>query len=198
MTDALDSTDPVPESVMPVAVATALRAACALPPRAYHSLDHAARVARIAADLGADRACLLAAWAHDVVYRPGEPDNEDASAAWLLDRLPDDPDVEEAARLIRLTATHDVDPGDTMAAVLCDADLSILGSGPAGYEAYRRAVREEYAAVPDEAWRTGRAAVLRRLLDRPRLFLTDTAHDRWEQRARTNIAAELERLLDPG
>ncbi|AXV07855.1 hypothetical protein DVS28_a3179 [Euzebya pacifica] len=195
MTDTLDPTDPVPESVMPVSAAAALRAAYAVPPRAYHSLDHAARVARIATDLGADRACLLAAWAHDVVYRPGEPDNEDASAAWLVDRLPDDPDVAEAARLIRLTATHDVDPGDTMAAVLCDADLSILGGDPAGYEAYRRAVREEYAAVPDEAWRTGRAAVLRRLLDRPRLFLTDTAHDRWEQRARTNLADELADLL---
>lgn len=190
--------DPAPEAVMPVAVADALRTAYLDPPRAYHSLDHAARVARVAAELGADRACLLAAWAHDVVYRPGEVDNEDASAAWLRDRLPsDDPDAAEAARLIRLTATHDVDPDDAMAAVLCDADLSILGSDPAAYEAYRRAVREEYAAVPEEAWRSGRAAVLRRLLDRPRLFRTDIAHDRWEQQARTNLAAELDSLSGP-
>ena len=181
---------------MPATVAQALRVAYDDPPRRYHTFGHATDVARRVTELGGNRACLLAAWAHDVVYRGQAGADEGASAAWLEARLPHDPDVTEAARLVRLTASHDPGEGDRQGAILCDADLAVLGVDPATYEAYRQAVREEYAHVPDPAWREGRAAVLGRLLARDPLFTTPEARQRWEAPARRNLQAELATLTD--
>lgn len=171
-----------------------LREAYAVPPRHYHTLAHAAAVAGRAASLGAERACLLAAWTHDVVYDPTRTDNEAASARWLLQHLPEDPDVQEAARLVRITADHRPPEGDEAAAILCDADLAGLSSAPKHYERYVQAVRREYAHLDDGQWRRGRAQVLRGLLDRKWLFHTVRGRNLWEHAARANLSAELARL----
>lgn len=78
--------------------------------------------------------------------------------------------VAEVARLVRLTATHDPRPAVDAGALLCDADLAILAADPAGYDTYAAAVRWEYAHLPNEVFRAGRAAVLRSLLGRPALY----------------------------
>ncbi|MGH3381681.1 MAG: HD domain-containing protein, partial [Actinoallomurus sp.] len=104
--------------------------------------------------------------------------------------------VAEVARLVRLTTTHDPRAGDRDGAVLCDADLAILAADPDRYAAYAAAVREEYAAVPDEAFRQGRADVLRGLLALPALFRTPPARERWEETARHNVGTELMLLGD--
>lgn len=161
------------------------------PPRHYHTVEHAATVARRARDLGGDRACLLAAWFHDAVYDPEAADNEERSAAVLSDWLPADPDVDEAARLVRLTATHDPVEGDTQGEILCDADLAVLGGSTTDYESYRAAIRREYARVSDAQWRAGRSAVLEAFLARDRIFRTPKAFERWETAARHNLTAEL-------
>ena len=97
------------------------------------------------------------------------------------------------AWLIEGTAGHDpavaADAPD--AAVLFDADLAILGSSPAEYQAYVTGVRTEYAHVDDAGWRSGRAAVLRMFLDRERIYATATMRTARERRARANLAAEL-------
>ncbi|MBG0832813.1 metal-dependent phosphohydrolase [Planomonospora sp. ID67723] len=138
----------------------------------------------------------LAAWFHDAVYDPGRGDNEERSA-WMAERaLPGTglapAEVATVARLVRLTVTHDPEPGDADGAVLCDADLAILASPPEVYAAYAAAVREEYAFVPEDAFRAGRTAVLRSLLDLPAIFRV--GGEAWETTARTNIQGELERL----
>lgn len=171
-----------------------LRARYAVPPRAYHTFEHAATVARHAVDLGGDRACVLAAWFHDAVYDPGAPDNEDRSAELLLSWLGDDPDAPRAAALVRTTADHRPAPGDRQAAVLSDADLAVLGGTGAAYERYRERVRREHAEVDDERWRAGRAAVLTDLLARTTIFATDEGRSRWEEAARRNLRAELATL----
>ena len=95
-------------------------------------------------------------------------------------------------------ATADHQPGDDPdAALLSDADLSVLGSDPRRYGAYRRAIRQEYAHLPDATYRLGRAAVLRAVLDRPVLFHTDALRSRYEPQARRNLAAELAELQIP-
>jgi predicted metal-dependent HD superfamily phosphohydrolase len=76
-------------------------------------------------------------------------------------------------------------------AVLLDADLAILGADPAGYRAYVDGVRAEYHHVDDASWRRGRAHVLEEFLQRPALFHTPTAQQRWTARAHANLAAEL-------
>ncbi|MFE5854827.1 hypothetical protein ACFQ61_16670 [Streptomyces sp. NPDC056500] len=176
------------------------------PQRRYHTtahlaavLDHIDALAPHATDADLVR---LAAWFHDAIYLPDRSENEERSAR-LAERalreagLPDSATA-EVARLVRLTVTHAPEPTDTNGAVLCDADLAILAAPPTAYAAYAAAVREEYGFVPDDAFRAGRAAVLRQLLALPALFHTPRAVREWEEAARTNLAAEIGRLdADP-
>ncbi|CCH28471.1 HD domain-containing protein [Actinosynnema sp. NPDC047251] len=176
------------------------------PHRGYHNADHVLAVVRDVELLAAHRSLadqavlVLAALAHDVVYDGQPGDDERASAAWAVERLTEaglnaDPVTDRVAALVLATIDHEA--GDELTALLMDADLAILGSDAQGYERYRQAVRREYAHVPDEAWRAGRAQVLRGLLARDPLYATPQARDRWEARAKANLAAELASLSDP-
>lgn len=140
----------------------------------------------------------LAAWFHDAVYFPDRSENEERSARLAERALPEagvsGERTEEVARLVRLTVTHDPADDDRNGQVLCDADLAILASSPNAYAAYTAAVRQEYAFVPNDAFREGRAAILRQLLNLPRLFRTPHGAAEWEATARYNIGAELELL----
>ncbi|MER7000609.1 hypothetical protein [Streptomyces sp. NPDC000410] len=175
------------------------------PQRRYHTVDHLAAVLdRIdTLEQYADDPDLvrLAAWFHDAVYLPERSTNEERSARLAERALPEagltTKDTNEVARLVRLTTTHAAQDGDSNGMVLCDADLAVLASPPRAYAAYAAAVREEYAFVPDDAFREGRAAVLRQLLGLPRLFRTPYGEREWEAAARANIQAELERLTAP-
>ncbi|GAA2140243.1 hypothetical protein GCM10009760_23270 [Kitasatospora kazusensis] len=172
------------------------------PQRKYHTtghllamLDHVDALAGHADDPDAVR---LAAWFHDAVYRPDRSENEERSARLALRALPEaglgQALTEEVARLVRLTTGHHPEPGDRNGEVLCDADLAVLGGSPEAYAAYAAAVRAEYGFVPEDAFREGRAAVLRQLLDLPALYRTPDAHARFDAAARANLADEL-RLL---
>jgi predicted metal-dependent HD superfamily phosphohydrolase len=140
----------------------------------------------------------LAVWFHDAVYDPRATDSEEASAELAERSLPAvgaaPATVAEVARLVRLTATHDPAPGDGAGALLCDADLSILAADPARYDAYAAAVRREYGHVPDDAFRIGRAEVLRHLLGLPVLYRAVPERAEWEVRARANLTPELSTL----
>ena len=166
------------------------------PHRRYHTVEHLDAVLGHLDQLGgASVAVGLAAWYHDAVYWPSRSDNEEVSAALAGSTLPAvgvaGEVVTEVERLVLLTATHQPEPSDRDGALLCDADLAVLGASPARYAAYRVAVRAEYAALDEEQWRVGRAAVLTRLLDRPSLYATRSARRRWEAAARNNLAVEL-------
>lgn len=172
------------------------------PQRKYHTLDHLTAVldrVEVLEDHAADADLVrLAAWFHDAVYRPERSENEERSARIAERALTEagvpEAKVAEVARLVRLTVTHDPADDDPNGQVLCDADLAILASEPDAYAAYAAAVREEYGFVPDEAFRAGRAAVLRQLLDLPRLFRTPYGEREWESRARENLRSELAAL----
>ncbi|HQY14455.1 MAG: hypothetical protein KAY11_06275 [Ilumatobacteraceae bacterium] len=171
--------------------------------RHYHTATHVMWVLRhiahmlAAGEQATDAAAIrLAALYHDAVYDPSATDNEARSAqlageagaalGWPAARR------QVVQRLVEATAAHQ--PRDRDEAVLIDADLAILGASPNDYAAYVRGVRAEYAHVPESAWRTGRAAVLRGFLARPHLFTTTCMRDAREARARANIAAELAQL----
>jgi predicted metal-dependent HD superfamily phosphohydrolase len=168
------------------------------PGRRYHTLRHAALVRHDALGLaevaGVDDAALpVAAWYHDAVYdrRPGDDEAASANlASWVLRRI-DRPDLAARAEELVLT-TVDHRPGDDAAAVLVDADLAVLAGTPLDYERYRRRVRAEYGHLADDVWRAGRAAVLRSLLGRDRLFHSPGGRGR-ERAARRNLLGELAR-----
>jgi len=181
-------------------------AAYADPRRGYHDLQHLAEVLDHldlllggtgneggAADVD-PVALRLAAWFHDAVH-DGRPDDEERSARLAEEELAaagvDAGVVAEVARLVRLTATHDPAETDLAGAVLSDADLGVLAADPERYAEYVAGVRREYAHVPADVFRRGRAEVLRGLLAAPALFRTATGGRLWEQRARANVEAEL-------
>ncbi|MFH0176373.1 hypothetical protein ACIA6D_13275 [Streptomyces cacaoi] len=172
------------------------------PQRRYHTLTHLTEVldrVDVLAEHAADPDVVrLAAWFHDAVYLPDRSENEERSARLAERALPEagvSPErTAEVARLVRLTVTHDPADDDLDGQVLCDADLAILAAPPTAYAAYTAAVREEYHFVPNDAFRAGRADILRQLLDLPRLFRTSYGSERWEATARYNLRGELELL----
>ena len=181
----------------------ALDAAYAEPHRRYHTRRHIEQCLELLEtwpDLsGRDRRLLTwAIWWHDAIYDPKASDNEVRSAELARRDLPGlgaAPDeVEEVARLILLTAGHSVPEGDRLGAVLVSIDLSILGAPAADYDAYAGAVREEYAFVPEDLWRNGRATVLQRFLDAPVIYPDPFFRATREAPARENLARELQFL----
>lgn len=170
--------------------------------RHYHDLAHLGavldRVDELAPSARDVETVRLAAWFHDAVYDPKAEDNEARSALLakvvLTGMRVADAQIADVVRLVALTSSHQPVDGDTDGAVLCDADLAVLAGDDAAYTAYADAVREEYGHLDDTTFREGRAAVLRALLDRQALFSTEHGRASWEQPARTNLTAELERL----
>jgi predicted metal-dependent HD superfamily phosphohydrolase len=168
--------------------------------RKHHTVTHLHEMLDaigLLADAGIEfdrEAVELAAWFHDAIYEIGRDDNEDRSADLARELLASSPVRDEVARLVLVTKTHKVADDDVNAAVLSDADLSVLGSDPFRYRTYAAAVREEYAEVPDDLFKPARAQVLRALLDGP-LFHTAAGRERWEEPARRNIAEEIAALI---
>jgi predicted metal-dependent HD superfamily phosphohydrolase len=169
------------------------------PHRRYHTTAHLhavlSNVDTLAAQADDPDLVRLAAWFHDAVYDPRDADNEGASAdlaaAVLAGLGVPAANVDEVRRLVLLTAGHTATAEDRNGAVLCDADLAILAAVPEEYDDYAVRVRAEYAHVPDELFRVGRATVLRQLLELPALFRVMPA---WEPRARANLERELATL----
>jgi predicted metal-dependent HD superfamily phosphohydrolase len=178
-----------------------LKARYGEPHRAYHTWHHIedmlTRFAAIADRLENREAFELAILFHDVVYDPRAGDNEEQSAALMHERLAGQvaPAILDAAQaLIMATKTHQ--PGaHADAALLIDIDLSILGAEQAAFDVYDAAIRQEYAHVPDDAYRAGRARVLRRFLDRKRIFTT-AEFSPLETRARDNLERAVARLSE--
>jgi predicted metal-dependent HD superfamily phosphohydrolase len=169
------------------------------PARGYHDRLHLTEVLDRIDELGEPTVAVdgtalrLAAWFHDGVY-DGLRGDEDRSAIWAEDALADTAYAAEVARLVRLTEHHDPAPDDVAGQVLCDADLAILAAERSRYDAYVAGVRRDYAHISDADFAIGRAAVLRDLNARDRLFHTAYAVERWEPAARANLAAELAAL----
>lgn len=182
------------------AVRDALIARYSEPHRRYHAMAHiedCLTQVRASTDLTAAQRDPLetAIWFHDAIYDPTRNDNEAASAGLAREQLSADGAdpgfVAEVERLILLTAGHSVGDGDTIGARLVSIDLSILGAEPARYGAYARAIREEYAHVPEPLYRAGRAAIMGRFLESPALYADPAWAERYETQARANIAREI-------
>lgn len=167
--------------------------------RHYHGCTHLLSVLE-SLDLLTDpaeppRSVLLAAWFHDAVYRGIAGQDEEESARLAEERLTDaglpEDEVAEVARLVRLTSDHRPEPGDGDGALLCDADLSVLGGEPDEYARYVAAVRKDYAHIGDADFAAGRAAVVRHLLGLDPLFNTAAGRGLWQAAARRNLNGEL-------
>jgi predicted metal-dependent HD superfamily phosphohydrolase len=183
---------------------TELSALYKAPDRHYHGPGHIAALLILLdehrTEIADPEAVEAAIWFHDAIYDSRRSDNEARSAALAAQKL-SGVDPQRLARIVAMieaTATHALPnlSGEAThdAALFLDMDLAILGSEPALFDAYEAAVRREYEWVDEPAWRSGRAAVLQRFLDRQAIFQTGTFRRRYEQPARANIARSLAAL----
>lgn len=181
-----------------------LEAAYGAPGRHYHTLGH---VDRMLEEFDAVRstaqdpdAVELALWLHDVVWTPEGTELEAASAAWgrerlgargvaaaLLDRM---------SGLILATRHLPTAPASPDEALVRDLDLIMFAAPPEIFDRCNNLVRQEYAHVPDSAWRAGRARVLRSFLDRTPIYHSEALRG-LEPLARANLGRAVATLDIP-
>ena len=181
-----------------------LRERYAEPQRRYHTLEHIRECLERSAETRALQThpaeIDLAIWFHDAVYDPRRTDNEELSAQWAADALSSAGVASASVGRVRdwiLLTKHDSVPADSDARIFVDIDLSILGAPPARFAAYESAIREEYAWVPEDTFRSRRAEVLRRFLARDAIFATRWFRERLEAQARANLQQSLQQLAVP-
>ncbi len=175
-----------------------LRSRYAEPHRVYHTLDHIQDclqqfdAARFLAGRPAE--VEVAIWFHDAIYDPRKPDNEERSAWWAERALSEagvPPLTPQRVRDLIVVTDHNILPDGRDASLLVDIDLSILGRAPADFDEYERKIRGEYAWLPVEAYREGRAAILRRFLARKPIYQTGHFYRLFEEQARRNLERSL-------
>jgi predicted metal-dependent HD superfamily phosphohydrolase len=181
-----------------------LVAAYLQPARQYHTLEHIAQLLRQLEEHGdavLDRdAVALAIMFHDAVYDPVRQDNELQSAALAQARLTslacEEALVAKVVRFIKATQHGQAfDIGDPDLALLLDLDLSTLAAAAKDYSDYAKAIRREFAHVPDALYRRGRRQILEGFLARERIYRTEPLRALWEERARANIIGEIAGLV---
>lgn len=178
--------------------------------RGYHDLRHLDEVLSALQDLRDDTlddeaewaSVVFAAWFHDAVYAAREgADNERLSAELARTTLsPNEIGADVVGTVVSLvlaSEAHDVPETVGPQAAFHDADLWILSAPEHRFDEYCAAVRREYAAVPDDAYAAGRAAILTPFLERESVYRTDHARRLWEPAARRNLGVELTRLSGP-
>lgn len=176
-----------------------------VPQRFYHTFGgHVAfclhELERVPVEMIANREALeFSLILHDVVMEFMSDCNEERSARFAIDlcgRMGLSEDFVALCAMHIRSTDHKGVPKNADSCLVIDIDLAILGQPEDAFDAYERGIRKEYAFVPEESFRTGRARILRRFLDRPSIFLTGCFRDRYETKARKNLMrsiAELER-----
>ncbi len=140
---------------------------------------------------------LFALFYHDIIYKPIKNDNEEKSAELAVKRLTEigfpKHRIELCYTHILATKSHIINT-NTDTNLFTDADLSILGYPWSKYEAYRKAVRREYAYYPDLLYNPGRKKVLVHFLEMQYLYKTSFFKAKYEAAAHENIHREITML----
>ncbi|VDM48895.1 unnamed protein product [Toxocara canis] len=77
---------------------------------------------------------------------------------------------------------------------LLDFDMAFLGSESAKYDVHLANIRKEYAHLSDEDYADQRLKVLKLFMQIPNIFATKELRERFEAKARENIAHEITTL----
>lgn len=141
-------------------------------------------------------------WRHDIIYKPGETDNEKMSAMSTSKMLHDaglpEPYIQEVDRLILLTKEHEIInvKTDNDGALSNDIDLSIFGQPRPVFDLYDRNIWKEWVlgkVVSDDEFTKGRAEFLEGFLKR-RIYSTPYFHAKYEKMAKANLRRSLKQL----
>ncbi|MDO8504401.1 MAG: N-methyl-D-aspartate receptor NMDAR2C subunit [Candidatus Liptonbacteria bacterium] len=169
--------------------------------RAYHTLEHIVNCLdefeQVQHLVGNPNAVEFALWYHDAIYNTKAKDNEEKSAELAVGAakrtsLPGN--LGQSAANLILATKHAEIPADPDSRFLVDIDLSILGQSEDRFDEYERQIRKEYAWVPEDAFVSGRGAILKSFLGRPSIYSTEFFRNKYEAQARLNIARSIARL----
>ena len=179
-----------------------LQAAYAEKHRAYHTTRHIDEclglLDEFRAHAGNPSEVECALWFHDAIYEPMSNSNEERSANWAAEFGERVGVPSESVARIRahiMATRHVALPVDDDSRLLVDIDLAILGADPSRYDEFERDVRREYRWVPGIVYRSKRAAILQSFLDRPRIYHSEPACERFEGNARANLSGAIRSLV---
>ena len=172
------------------------------PHRKYHTLGHVDFCFKVFDEfrhLAKDSDALV--WAilfHDLHYDIGVParQNEEASAFTLVRQMLmwkcNDDCIFRAMSAV-LATTHDHTPSTNDNRLIVDIDLAGLGAPWPVFLENNQNIRQEYKDVPEEAFRKGNGAVLKRFLDRKPLYYHPEIEAKYGDQARDNLTRWLNR-----
>jgi len=176
--------------------------------RTYHNMNHLRDMFRLYKEireyLDSPLAVGLSIFFHEIVYEPTATDNELKSAE-LCKRFAVDvglPSEVLQAMMGIIDHGHDIAEGGAETenpdmVFFMDLKLSVLGRDSEEYDLYVAKIRQEYTHLDDEEFLSSRADVLQRLLE-TRIYRTDVVSSKYEERARQNVARELDSLAAQG
>jgi predicted metal-dependent HD superfamily phosphohydrolase len=180
------------------------------PQRHYHTLAHIAAMLECLdtrrAEIADAIAVELAVVFHDWIYQPQGTANEVESVVEFV-KFAEELKIEEGlkakvVRMIEATVVHLVEdkvPNEEVGdlKLFLDFDLEVLGREWTEYDAYSRKIRMEYDCFNDLEYNAGRTKVLRKFLERDRLYFSDVFYHEREQVARANMEKEIQ-ILEAG
>lgn len=169
--------------------------------RHYHNLLHLenmfSELEAVESDISDFTAISFSVFYHDIIYDAASKSNEEKSAVKAEKRLTDlqfsKDKISRISQQILATKSHQrSDDEDTN--YLLDADLSVLGKDLKTYLQYTQNIRKEYSIYLDFLYKPGRKKVLKHFLELESIFKTEYFKEKYEIRAKENIAAELQLL----
>lgn len=171
------------------------------PTRHYHNLGHINQMLTFGQRITGNklsREQILAIWFHDYVCVPGAKDNEVRSADFFKSVALSAYETNDINSIMRvydiIIDTGMYKPRTEESALVCDLDMSILGTTRVKYADYQAQVMAEYlTAFEAETYYNGRTEFLNALLLRPKIFNTDLLKG-LEIPARQNINEEIDKL----
>ena len=171
------------------------------PQRRYHTLahiDHCLSMFDQCKSLAINPDALeIAVWFHDIIFIPGQPDNEALSAELYRDLsagVHTDQFRELVDKLIMATLHDGSSLDDNDAAYMVDIDLSSFGLPWEDFLRDSRHLREESTELSDADYSRKQGAFRSCLLARPHFFQTDFFRQHYEQQARDNLAKYFDQL----
>ena len=145
------------------------------PARHYHTLTHVWRCLRHL-DLGRDSV--------------SEPDAVEL-ALWFTRQAGERIRACDRICAMILATTHSGIAAELDTRFVCDIDLAVLGASRSRFREDGRRLRAERPDLDDRAYDLHERTILRGLLARPRIYLTDFFYTRCETRARRNLSWRL-------
>ena len=174
------------------------------PYKYYHSLKHIKNCIELyeknkhLINENIQKEFLIALWFHDIIYYPGNSENEKKSAKIVekfCKEINNNLNVDIIKKFIIETRNHmnEKNNDDDNFNLFLDIDMSVVGQDD--YDEYENNIKNEYLNVYElEDYKIGRIEFLKCLLNKKKIFRTEKFFEMYENKARINIKKGIKML----